>query len=100
MRISDWSSDVCSSDLKVSQCGYCIPGVIMAASALLRRTSDPSDEEIDAAITNICRCGIYPRLRGAIQRAGRVMRGEEVVDAVPPSGIAPEEAAKIGRAHV
>ena len=78
----------------VSQCGYCIPGVIMAASVLLRRSGDPSDEEIDAAITNICRCGIYPRLRGAIQRAGRVMRGEEVVDAVPPSGITPEEAAK------
>ena len=47
----------------VSQCGYCIPGVIMAASVLLRRSGDPSDEEIDAAITNICRCGIYPRCK-------------------------------------
>ena len=78
----------------VSQCGYCIPGMIMAASVLLRRTSDPSDEEIDAAITNICRCGIYPRLRGAIQRAGRIMRGEEQVAAVPPPGITPEDAAR------
>ena len=78
----------------VSQCGYCIPGVIMAASVLLRRTSDPNDEQIDAAITNICRCGIYPRLRGAIQRAGRIMRGEEQIAAAPPPGITPEEAAR------
>lgn len=78
----------------VSQCGYCIPGVIMTAAVLLRKNSDPSDEEIDAAITNICRCGIYPRLRGAIRRAGRIMRGEEQVDAVPSSGITLEEAVK------
>jgi len=79
----------------VSQCGYCIPGVIMAASVLLRRTNDPSDEEIDGAITNICRCGIYPRLRGAIKRAGRIMRGEEQGgSAAPPPGITPEDAAR------
>jgi isoquinoline 1-oxidoreductase alpha subunit len=78
----------------VSQCGYCIPGMLMAASVLLRRTSDPSDEQIDAAITNICRCGIYPRLRGAIKRAGRIMRGEERVAAAPPPGITPEDAAR------
>ena len=78
----------------VSQCGYCIPGMIMAASVLLRRTNDPSDEQIDAAITNICRCGIYPRLRGAIRRAGRIMRGEEQVAAAPPPGISPQDAAR------
>jgi isoquinoline 1-oxidoreductase alpha subunit len=78
----------------VSQCGYCIPGMIMAASVLLRRTNDPSDEEIDMAITNICRCGIYPRLRGAIKRAGRIMRGEEQVAGAPPPGITPEDAAR------
>lgn len=78
----------------VSQCGYCIPGVIMAASVLLRKTSSPEDAEIDAAITNICRCGIYPRLRGAIRRAGRIMRGEEQVAAAPPPGVAPEDAAR------
>ena len=78
----------------VSQCGYCIPGMIMAASVLLRRNADPTDEQIDAAITNICRCGIYPRLRGAIKRAGRIMRGEERIAAAPPPGITPEEAAR------
>ena len=78
----------------VSQCGYCVPGIIMAASVLLKRNSDPSDDEIDGAITNICRCGIYPRLRGAIRRAGRVMRGEEQVVGAPPPGIAPEDAAR------
>ena len=78
----------------VSQCGYCVPGVIMAASVLLRRNSNPTDEQIDAAITNICRCGIYPRLRGAIKHAGRIMRGEERIAAAPPPGITPEEAAR------
>jgi isoquinoline 1-oxidoreductase alpha subunit len=68
--------------------------MIMAASVLLRRTNDPSDEQIDAAITNICRCGIYPRLRSTIKRAGRIMRGEEQVAAAPPSGISPEDAAR------
>ncbi|WP_340264784.1 (2Fe-2S)-binding protein [Sphingobium mellinum] len=78
----------------VSQCGYCIPGMIMAASVLLKRNADPSDADIDAAITNICRCGIYPRLRGAIRRAGRVMRGEEQVVGAPPPGIAAQDAAR------
>lgn len=52
----------------VAQCGYCQPGQIMAAVALLRRTSDPSDEEIDA-IANVCRCGTYFRIREAIKSA-------------------------------
>jgi isoquinoline 1-oxidoreductase alpha subunit len=66
----------------------------MAASVLLKKNSNPTDAEIDAAITNLCRCGIYPRLRGAIKRAGRVMRGEGRIAAAPPPGITPEDAAR------
>jgi isoquinoline 1-oxidoreductase subunit alpha len=57
----------------VAQCGYCQPGQIMAAVALLRRTRDPSDEEIDA-IANVCRCGTYFRIRQAIKKAAALMR--------------------------
>ena len=54
----------------VSQCGYCQPGQIMAAAALLAQTPAPSDEEIDAAMAgNLCRCGTYQRIRRAIHRA-------------------------------
>jgi isoquinoline 1-oxidoreductase alpha subunit len=52
---------------QVPQCGYCQSGLLMAAAALLARNPKPSDAEIDAAITNICRCGTYPRLRAAIR---------------------------------
>lgn len=79
---------------QVPQCGFCQSGMIMAATALLRRNSDPSDLEIDAAMTNICRCGSYPRVKAAIRRAGRVMRGEERIAAAPPPGITPEDAAR------
>jgi isoquinoline 1-oxidoreductase alpha subunit len=58
----------------VPQCGYCQSGQIMAAAAFLRGTRNPSDDEIDAAITNICRCGTYPRLRAAIHRAAALLR--------------------------
>ena len=58
----------------VPQCGYCQSGQIMAAAAFLRRTPKPTDAQIDAAITNICRCGTYPRLRAAIHRAAELMR--------------------------
>jgi isoquinoline 1-oxidoreductase alpha subunit len=78
----------------VVQCGYCIPGVIMAAAALIDRNDSPTDGEIDAAITNICRCGIYPRLREAIRRAIRIKTGREQVPGAPAPGIAPEEAAR------
>ncbi len=54
-------------DYQVPQCGYCQSGMIMAASALLARNPNPSDAEIDANITNICRCGSYPRVRKAIR---------------------------------
>ena len=57
-------------DLEVVQCGYCQSGQIMSASALLASNSQPSDADIDAAMSgNICRCGTYPRMRAAIHRA-------------------------------
>ena len=76
------------------QCGFCTSGLIMASAALLRRNSDPSDSDIDAAIRNICRCGTYPRVRAAIRRAGRVMRGQDRISAAPPPGISPEDAVR------
>ncbi|GAA1297771.1 isoquinoline 1-oxidoreductase subunit alpha [Planotetraspora silvatica] len=56
----------------VAQCGYCQPGQIMAAVALLRKNADPTDAEIDA-IQNVCRCGTYFRIREAIKRAAAKM---------------------------
>ncbi|EHM01676.1 isoquinoline 1-oxidoreductase subunit alpha [Acetobacteraceae bacterium AT-5844] len=53
----------------VPQCGYCQPGMIMAAAALLAQNPRPSDEDIDSEITNICRCGTYNRVRAAIHTA-------------------------------
>lgn len=53
----------------VPQCGYCQSGQIMAAVALLAKTPHPTDSDIDDAMTNICRCGTYPRIRAAIHRA-------------------------------
>ena len=54
----------------VVQCGYCQPGQIMAAAALLKVRSNPSDGEIDAALSgNLCRCGTYQRIRAAVRRA-------------------------------
>ncbi len=54
---------------QVPQCGYCQSGQIMAAIALLKTSADPSDAQIDEAMTNICRCGTYPRVRDAIRAA-------------------------------
>jgi isoquinoline 1-oxidoreductase alpha subunit len=54
-------------DIQVPQCGYCQSGMIMATVALLRKSPKPSDEEIEAAIGNLCRCGTYPRVRRAIR---------------------------------
>jgi isoquinoline 1-oxidoreductase alpha subunit len=55
--------------LNVAQCGYCQAGMLMAAAALLREHSKPTDAQIDTYITNICRCGTYPRVRAAIHLA-------------------------------
>jgi isoquinoline 1-oxidoreductase alpha subunit len=76
------------------QCGFCIPGMIMAAAALIDRNPAPTDTEIDQAITNICRCGTYPRIREAVRRAGRLRRGEGQISAAPPPGIDPADAAR------
>jgi isoquinoline 1-oxidoreductase alpha subunit len=58
-------------DHDVPQCGYCQSGMIMAVAALLARSPKPTDAEIDASITNICRCGTYQRIRAAIHAAAR-----------------------------
>jgi isoquinoline 1-oxidoreductase alpha subunit len=58
-------------ELDVAQCGYCQPGMIMAAAALLGENPAPSDADIDAAITNVCRCGTYGRVRKAIHAAAK-----------------------------
>ncbi len=62
----------------VPQCGYCQAGMLMAAAALLKENANPSDAQIDAAITNICRCGTYPRIRTAIHKAAAQLRSQEV----------------------
>ncbi|MEQ9518426.1 MAG: (2Fe-2S)-binding protein [Parvibaculum sp.] len=59
-------------DHQVPQCGYCQSGMLMAVSSLLASNANPSDDEIDAAITNICRCGTYPRIRAAIRSLATV----------------------------
>jgi isoquinoline 1-oxidoreductase subunit alpha len=55
--------------LEVPQCGYCQSGQIMAATALLKKKPKPTDADIDAAMTNICRCGTYQRIRAAVHMA-------------------------------
>ena len=57
------------AEVDVPQCGYCQSGQIMAAVALLEKTPKPNDADIDAAMTNICRCGTYQRIRAAVHRA-------------------------------
>ena len=59
---------------QVAQCGYCQPGQIMTAVALLSQNPDPSDADIDAAMTNLCRCGTYPRIRAAVHQAAKTIR--------------------------
>ena len=56
-------------EAEVPQCGYCQVGMMMAAAALLKETPKPSDADIDRAITNICRCGTYTRIRAAVHLA-------------------------------
>lgn len=62
---------------QVAQCGYCQPGQIMSAVALLANNSDPSDADIDTAMAgNLCRCGTYPRIRQAIKTAAKNMQSD------------------------
>lgn len=58
----------------VPQCGYCQIGQIMMAAAMLKSNSDPTDDEIEAEMWNICRCGTYPRIRAAIKSAAKEMQ--------------------------
>ncbi|TIX51188.1 (2Fe-2S)-binding protein [Alteraurantiacibacter aquimixticola] len=76
------------------QCGFCTPGIVMAAAALIQRNPDPSEADVREAVPNLCRCGVYPRLVRAIQRAGRVARRRERISAAPAPGIDMEDAAR------
>jgi isoquinoline 1-oxidoreductase subunit alpha len=63
--------------LDVPQCGYCQSGQLMAAAALLRRNLKPTDQDIDEAMTNICRCGTYQRIRAAVHMAANAPRARK-----------------------
>jgi isoquinoline 1-oxidoreductase alpha subunit len=76
------------------QCGFCTPGIVMAAAALIGRNPAPTKADIEEAVPNLCRCGVYPRLVRAIQRAGRVALRQEVISAAPAPGISAEDAAR------
>lgn len=79
----------------VPQCGFCIPGMIMASAALLKKNPAASEDQIKAGITNLCRCGVYPRIVEALLRAARVQRGDETIAAGARPGIGTEEAARL-----
>jgi isoquinoline 1-oxidoreductase alpha subunit len=82
-------------DVDVVQCGYCQSGQIMSAAALLYRRPNPTDADIDAAMSgNICRCGTYVRIRAAIKQAASGKA--EVPQAIAPSAAAPPAAAAAG----
>jgi isoquinoline 1-oxidoreductase subunit alpha len=61
-------------EVDAPQCGYCQSGQIMAAVALIAHNPDPSDADIDAEMSNICRCGTYPRMRAAVHRAAELAK--------------------------
>ena len=63
---------------QVPQCGYCQSGMLMAAASLLSSTPQPTDADIDAAMTNICRCGTYQRVRAGIHKAAAVLQAQAV----------------------
>ena len=63
---------------QVAQCGYCQPGQIMTAVALLSQNPAPTDADIDASMTNLCRCGTYPRIRAAVHQAAQKIREVQV----------------------
>jgi len=76
----------------VVQCGFCIPGMVMTIAALIDHGKGPTDAEVDAAVTNICRCGIYPRLREAIRASLAARRGPAAPAPLPAPGEAPPAA--------
>lgn len=61
-------------ELDVAQCGYCQSGQVMAAAALLAENPDPSDDDIRAGMTNLCRCGTYEKVRAGVKRAAALMK--------------------------
>jgi isoquinoline 1-oxidoreductase alpha subunit len=65
------------AEIDVPQCGYCQSGQIMAAAALIAQKPNPTDADIDAAMTNICRCGTYQRIRAAVRRAAEYARASQ-----------------------
>jgi isoquinoline 1-oxidoreductase subunit alpha len=71
---------------QVPQCGYCQSGMLMAAATLLDKTPQPTDAQIDEAMTNICRCGTYQRVRAAIHRAAGAVKTATLSDAGPSQG--------------
>lgn len=78
----------------VPQCGYCQPGMIMTAAAFLKDTPNPSEDDIKAGITNLCRCGTYPRIKRAILRAATAIREGRADAVVAKPGTTPEQAAR------
>ena len=66
------------AELDVPQCGYCQSGQIMAATSLLAKNPQPTDQDIDEAMTNICRCGTYQRVRAAVHLAADITKGGRV----------------------
>ena len=76
--------------LDVPQCGFCQSGMIMAATALIKVKPNPTDKDIDEAMTNICRCGTYNRVRTAIHTAAKEM-------AAAKTGAAPKKVAELGK---
>lgn len=73
---------------QVPQCGYCQSGMLMAAAALLERKPRPTDADIDEAMTNICRCGTYQRVRAAIHRAAGTTTATAASTATATTGVA------------
>ncbi|RZM34098.1 MAG: (2Fe-2S)-binding protein, partial [Sphingomonas sp.] len=78
----------------VPQCGFCIPGMIMQASVLLKKVPNPTEDQVRSAITVLCRCGVHPRVVDAVLRAARAARGDEVIPAGFRPGIEPGDAAR------
>ena len=76
-------------EIDVPQCGYCQAGQIMVAAALLKTKKNPTDADIDGAMSNICRCGTYNRIRQAVHRAAGV--GPVPATSSAPSGRAPDD---------
>jgi isoquinoline 1-oxidoreductase subunit alpha len=73
-------------DAQVPQCGYCQPGMIMATAAMLTTTPDPTEQDIITNITNLCRCGTYPRIKVAIGKAAAYARAAGVKSRQPANG--------------